>query len=114
MPINLSTINPTSFTINHQSRIRVNKEEAIDSLTLIYNHSNEPSLNYEIKNLFVNIACNIIGKGGDENTILFMNEITIDKLYNHIKNIWLREYELSDAVKMGSDVVNFVKKNIQN
>ena len=43
-----------------------------------------------------------------------MNEITIDKLYNHIKNIWLREYELSDAVKMGSDVVNFVKKNIQN
>ena len=38
-----------------------------------------------------------------------MNKIPVNELYNTIKDIWEREYELSDAIQMGSKIVNFVK-----
>jgi len=103
-------INPTSYTIQSQSRMRVNKENAIKTLTKIYNYSENESLKSEIKELFVNIACNIIGKGGDFDTNLLISKIPINELYNSIKYFWERDDKPYDAVKDGSNIVNFAKK----
>ena len=67
----------------------------------------------EIRELFINISCMLIGKGGDENTKLFIKEVSLDKQFELIKMIWNQEYELSDAVKMGSEVVSFIENNFK-
>jgi hypothetical protein len=51
----------------------------------------------------------LIGKGGDEIAELFIKDIPVDKLYENIKIIWSKEFELLNNVKMGSEIVNFVK-----
>lgn len=109
----IEDLNPTRFTTGPQARKRVNKEDAIRALTIIYNKYNTVSalVQYEIKELLINISCNLIGKGGDENTKLFMKEVSLEKQYEIIKIIWNQEYELSDAVKMGSELISFVENN---
>ena len=106
-------VGPTTFQITTHSRTLVKLKEATDALTLIYKKSSEPSLEQEILTLFNNIACNIIGKGGDKNTLEFIRGIPLDYLYEKIKKIWEEEYTTTDAVKMGSDVVSFQKKYIK-
>ena len=106
-------VSPTTFQITTHSRTLVKLKEATDALTLIYKKSSEPSLEQEILTLFNNIACNIIGKGGDKNTLEFIRGIPLEYLYEKIKKIWDEEYTTTDAVKMGSDVVNFQKKYIK-
>ena len=106
-------VSPTTFQITTHSRTLVKLKEATDALTLIYKKSSEPSIEQEILTLFNNIACNIIGKGGDKNTLEFIRGIPLDYLYEKIKKIWEEEYTTTDAVKMGSDVVSFQKKYIK-
>ena len=80
---------------------------AISHLNKIYTNYQQHNLVTETKDLFVKIACNLIGKGGDETTEMFIRHVPIEKLYENIKIIWLRESEQVGNVKMGTEVVNF-------
>ena len=64
---------------------------------------------FETQELFIKIACNLIGKGGDATAQLFIKDIPLDKLYGTINYIWSQDHEQLSNVKMGSEVVNFVK-----
>ena len=53
----------------------------------------------------------MIGKGGDENAMLFINAVPVNKQLEIIKKIWSQENSLYSSVKMGSEVVKFVINN---
>jgi hypothetical protein len=53
----------------------------------------------------------LIGKGGDENAIMFINAVPVNKQLEIIKKIWNQENSVYSSVKMGSEVVKFVINN---
>jgi hypothetical protein len=66
------------------------------------------SIEPEIIELLVDVACNLLGKGSDKLTESFIKCIPKDKLVNAIISAWSAKSQESE-VKMGSNVVNFVK-----
>jgi hypothetical protein len=65
-------------------------------------------IEYEIIELLVDVACNLLGKGSDKLTESFIKCIPKDKLIRNIISAWSAKSPESE-VKMGSNVVNFVK-----
>jgi len=104
-------INYTNYTISGQKRKRVTIDAAKTALTIILKKYEEGIMQENIKNLLVDIACHLIGKGGDDDTYLFINDVSVDKLYLHINSIWNLKYDENDNVKMGSKIVDFVEEN---
>jgi hypothetical protein len=101
--------NIIEYTIAEQKRTHVTSTTAIDYLNIIYCNYQKNNLMFEIQELFIKIACNLIGKGGDAIAQLFIKDIPLDKLYSNINIIWSQDDEQLSNVKMGSEVVNFVK-----
>ena len=101
----------TSFTTGQHERKIVTVDEAIKALKIIYSYYQKGNLITEIEELFTKISCHLIGKGGDENAIMFINAVPVNKQLEIIKKIWNQENSVYSSVKMGSEVVKFVINN---
>jgi hypothetical protein len=99
---------PVPYTTSEQKRMHVPANVAISHLKKIYTNYQQNNLVAETKDLLIKIACNLIGKGGDETAEIFIRYVPMDKLYENIKIIWQQESEQVGNVKMGTEVVNFV------
>lgn len=101
--------NITEYTSGEQKRMHVSAEIAIECLEIIKLNYQKNNLTSESTNLLVKIACNLLGKGGCQITELFIKDIPFDKLYTNIKIIWSEESKSPSSIKMGSEIVSFVK-----
>ena len=100
-------IKPTIIIVQEHDRSRVTREQAINAIKLIEKNTNS-DIEYEILEHLVDVACNLLGKGSDKLTESFIKCIPKDKLILNIISVWSARSSDSE-VKMGSNVVNFVK-----
>ena len=98
------------ISVQPYDKSRVSREQAINAIKLLEKNTNS-DIEYEIIEHLVDVVCNLLGKGGDTLTESFIKCIPKDKLILNIISAWSAKSSDSE-VKMGSNVVNFVKSKL--